>query len=261
MSFDVTTLALAKSYADQHGGGDGGTSTADGISYTNEYLVGTTNVKGALDVLVPKSHDHDNKDALDKLSVSNGKLQYNGSNVGLKGDKGADGKSAYQYAVEGGYIGTEKNFAEKLAYGFLTIEITESNGTLSADKTWNDVEWAIYNGKIVLAHYNDSLFSFIEKSDGNMYFGMTMCLNDETGAVVGSEIIEITSGGEVNYYYDNVEIPKTLPNPNALTFAGDVTGSYDGSAAMTVNIPSAVTDDHINSLIDAKLGVIENGSY
>lgn len=88
MSFDVTTLALAKSYTDQHGGSGGGASTADGISYTNEHLVGTTNVKGALDALVPKSHTHSNKDTLDKLSDSNGKLQYNGSDVGLKGDKG-----------------------------------------------------------------------------------------------------------------------------------------------------------------------------
>ena len=88
MSFDVTTLALAKSYADQHGGGGGGASTADGISYTNEHLVGTTNVKGALDALVPKSHTHSNKAILDKFSVSDGKLQYNGSDVGLKGDKG-----------------------------------------------------------------------------------------------------------------------------------------------------------------------------
>ena len=29
----------------------------------------------------------------------------------------------------------------------------------------------------------------------------------------------------------------------------------------TVNIPSAVTDDRINSPIDTKIGVIENGSY
>lgn len=56
-------------------------------------------------------------------------------------------------------------------------------------------------------------------------------------------------------------IPEKLPNPNALTFTGAVTGIYDGSAAMTVNIPSAVTDAHINSLIDTKLGVIENGAY
>ena len=34
---------------------------------------------------------------------------------GDKGDKGADGKSAYQYAVEGGFTGTEAEFAAKLA--------------------------------------------------------------------------------------------------------------------------------------------------
>ena len=185
MSFDVTTLALAKSYADQHGSGGGGASTtgdfiikmtlasgddgsytlascdatieqidaavaaekrvvviasADGIAfelpmlqgaqgvmysfgmflngqmmtsfvekidestskwqflitqiqaesvdYSNAALPIVANVKGALDTLVPKSHTHSNKGTLDKLSDSNGKLQYNGSDVGLKGDKG-----------------------------------------------------------------------------------------------------------------------------------------------------------------------------
>lgn len=66
------------------------------------------------------------------------------------GAPGADGKSAYQYAQEGGYTGTEAEFAAKLAE----------------------------------------------------------------------------------------EIPDTLPNPNALTFSGAVTGSYDGSAAVNVEIPS-----------------------
>ena len=60
------------------------------------------------------------------------------------------GKSAYQYAVEGGYTGTETEFAEKLA----------------------------------------------------------------------------------------AEMPDKLPNPNALTFTGAVTGSYDGSAPLSVEIPS-----------------------
>ena len=75
---------------------------------------------------------------------------------GEKGDKGdtgaagADGKSAYAYAVEGGYTGTETAFAAKLA----------------------------------------------EK------------------------------------------MPTALPNPNALTFTGAVTGSYDGSAPLSVEIPS-----------------------
>ncbi|MFR9176852.1 MAG: SGNH/GDSL hydrolase family protein [Acutalibacteraceae bacterium] len=66
--------------------GGGGASTAEDVSYTNTKLPKVANVKTALDALVPKSHSHANKDTLDKLSVSNGKLQYNGSDVGLKGE-------------------------------------------------------------------------------------------------------------------------------------------------------------------------------
>ena len=70
----------------------------------------------------------------------------------IKDIKGADGKSAYQYAVEGGYTGTEAEFAAKLAQ----------------------------------------------------------------------------------------EMPTALPSPNALTFMGAATGTYDGSAPLTVNIPAGV---------------------
>lgn len=183
MSFDVTTLALAKSYADQHGGGGGASTagdfiikmtveangdnytvtscdktmeqidaavasgqnikaiafdkyvmpmtqmeysvsytfgaflgsllvaanvyknpesgtddwqfylspiTADIVGYSNSALSNVSTVSEALDELVPKSHTHANKDMLDKLSYSNGKLQYNGSDVGLKPVKGTD---------------------------------------------------------------------------------------------------------------------------------------------------------------------------
>lgn len=65
--------------------------TADTIGYSNAALPNVDNVQQALDELVPKSHTHSNKDTLDKLSDSNGKLQYNGSDVGLKGDKGDKG--------------------------------------------------------------------------------------------------------------------------------------------------------------------------
>ena len=41
-------------------------------------------------------HSHDNKDTLDKLSVASGKLQYDGSGVGLKGDKGDKGDTGPQ---------------------------------------------------------------------------------------------------------------------------------------------------------------------
>lgn len=42
--------------------------------------------------------------------------------------------------------------------------------------------------------------------------------------------------------------PLTMPNPNAITFTGAMTGSYDGSEPLSVNIPSGETDD---DMIDA----------
>ena len=66
--------------------------SANNITYSNTALPNVKNVKAALDELVSNSHTHNNKGTLDKLSVSNGKLQYNGSDVGLKGADGANGK-------------------------------------------------------------------------------------------------------------------------------------------------------------------------
>lgn len=65
---------------------------ARSVSYSNAMMPGVLTVEDALNKLVPKSHTHANKDTLDKLSDSNGKLQYNGSDVGLKGADGTDGK-------------------------------------------------------------------------------------------------------------------------------------------------------------------------
>ena len=38
-------------------------------------------------------------------------------------------------------------------------------------------------------------------------------------------------------YPKKKDIPTKLPNPNPLTFTGAVTGSYDGSETLTVEIP------------------------
>lgn len=82
--------------------------TAEDINYDNDNTVyqllsqclkDFESVGDALVTLDKNSHTHANKDTLDKLSDANGKLQYNGSDVGLKGDKGdkgdpgADGKT------------------------------------------------------------------------------------------------------------------------------------------------------------------------
>ena len=146
---------------------------------------------------------------------------------------GADGKSAYQYAVEGGYTGTETEFAKKLASGTLIVHVTESNGTLSADKSFIEIRDAILVGIPVIVDYSDVSLPLTAIFVDALWFGSIQCDSGgaSNGAIVATVIIEITQNGEVN----------------------DISAQID--------IPSAVTDDHINSLIDTKLGVIENGSY
>lgn len=114
----------------------------------------------------------------------------------------------------------------------LFVTITDSNGTLSADKSYNDIFNAIIAGIPVLVSYSGMILPLIGIADA-LYFGLFQCANADAsnGAIVATVMIEITENNEVN----------------------DISAQID--------IPSAVTDDHINSLIDTKLGVIENGSY
>lgn len=53
--------------------------------------------------------------------------------TGQAGANGADGKSAYQYAVEGGYTGTEAEFAAKLAEDIPAVDTTLTVSGAAAD--------------------------------------------------------------------------------------------------------------------------------
>lgn len=48
----------------------------------------------------------------------------------------------------------------------------------------------------------------------------------------------VATSGSYNDLNNKPTIPTKLPTPNALTFTGAVTGTWDGSSAKTVNIPS-----------------------
>ena len=165
-------------------------------------------------------------------------------------------------AVNGSYDGSSPLSVE-IPTGVMIVEITDNGGALSADMTFSEILNAINAGTTVLVDYGGTSLPLIWVSAHSLCFGSSWCVNadDVDPAAVSTSMIEITENGEVNNLSALIFIPDALPNPNALTFTGAVTGSYDGSKRKTVNIPSAVTDDHINSLIDTKLGVIENGSY
>ena len=55
---------------------------------------------------------------------------------------------------------------------------------------------------------------------------------------VANKPLSAAQGVALKALIDAITIPEALPNPNALTFTGAVTGSYDGSAPLEVEIPS-----------------------
>ena len=159
--------------------------------------------------------------------------------TGATGATGADGKSAYSYAQDGGYTGTEAEFAAKLAAesidkALFVVNITSTDGeTYSADKTFDEI----------VQVYNEGKYNIVAVWDG-----LIMPLSEITESV--RTIFGCISGNDsflITITYDNkvrvegmmlATIHEKLPNPYPLTFTGAVSGSYDGSAPLSVEIPS-----------------------
>lgn len=174
---------------------------------------------------------------------------------------GQGGKSAYSYAVEGGFSGSEGDFAQKLASALVVTltTIVGSNGhslsTWETDTTLDQVVNAIAIGRVVYAKYEGCLYSCLtsDLSSKEIYFGYRQ------SEIVSSELeshtllIHMSAGlnSSCAEVIESDEVISALPSPSALTIHGQ---TYDGSTA--VDLTQA-----INDLIDAKLEGIENGTY
>lgn len=153
----------------------------------------------------------------------------------------------------------------------IPAEVTPLIGTTDA-LTPTQVYNAVSAGIPVKVQHTGSTYGLLSFTAFNIAESLSMVVS-QTIVYYNHAIILAELGGNIqagNWFTifatlaekkDIPDIPTSLHNPHAIIFTGAVTGNYDGSAPMTVNIPSAVTDDHINSLIDTKLGVIENGAY
>ena len=178
---------------------------------------------------------------------------------GPKGDKGdtgatgADGKSAYSYAQDGGYAGTEEEFAAKLAAesidkALFVVNITTTDGvTYSADKTFEEIVLAYNEGK-----YN--IVAIMALRTGSHI--MPLLATQKTGAVFGMVLGQtrfsfvITSNNEVQREMIRLAtLDSKLPNPYPLTFTGAVNETYDGSSAKTIEIPSGGGGDNELTLL------------
>ena len=130
-----------------------------------------------------------------------------------------------------------KAYIDGLA-GAMFVTITDNNGTLSADKSYSDIWDAIHAGISVFGEYNGNTLPLMGVTVDAIVFGQTQGVNDGESAWVATVMIVITSADEVADFSADVD---KLPNPQAITFTGAVTGSYDGSAPLSVNIPTSPT--------------------
>ena len=154
---------------------------------------------------------------------------------------GADGKSAYAYAVDGGYTGTEAEFAAKLAAesidkALFVVNITpNSGGTPSAHKTFEEI----------INVYNEGKYNIVAAMWGSYVFIMPLLTIAESSGAVFSVTFDddviriiITSDNKIIMQVTRLATKNSkLPNPYPLTFTGAVSEIYDGSSAKTIEIP------------------------
>ena len=160
---------------------------------------------------------------------------------GATGATGANGKSAYSYAQDGGYTGTEAEFAAKLAAesidkALFVVNITNNGGTYSADKTFEEIVQAYNEGKYnIVANFavnamNTFIIPFLTIMGAGAAFGGVVDLAYST--------FLITPNNEVQMQMLPLATETSkLPNPYPLTFTGAVNETYDGSSAKTIEIP------------------------
>ena len=105
---------------------------------------------------------------------------------GSKGDPGANGKSAYQYAVEGGYTGTEEEFSANMAAvrGLTTEQVNALDGMFKVCAFTKDDISAEYNAFCTAFGIEAATITGISAtySGGNVAVGTAV--TDLTGIVV-----------------------------------------------------------------------------
>lgn len=120
------------------------------------------------------------------------------------------------------------------------VNIAQNSGTLSADKTFDEIVQAYIEGKYsIVANMALGAGRYIMPLLAiSNYTAVFSCVIDE-GDLQGINSFFITKNNEV---LQEVTLLATttskLPNPYPLTFTGAVSGSYDGSSAKTIEIPS-----------------------
>ena len=120
--------------------------------------------------------------------------------------------------------------------------LTGTTGTLTPMQVYN----AIKSGKSVVLQYMDDTYGLLSYTNFNVAESMNVIAANTIAYFNNTYVLAELWGDTTTNVWgfmattlaQKQDIPTKLPNPNALTFTGAVTGSYDGSEPLTVEIPS-----------------------
>lgn len=165
---------------------------------------------------------------------------------GAPGATGADGKSAYQYAKEGGFVGTEEQFYTALAEVVLKMnkvipQKVDSIATLSAAGQAQD------SGKIIadFATAEQIKNVYTKKESDAKYAGKdTVYTKDETMTAATGQLF----GSDVKTPDQALKAIKKLMDENESSlsiYAKIVTGSYIGNGKFGKENPNSLTFESV----------------
>lgn len=210
---------------------------ASSVGYSSNILPNISTVEEALNELISNSHTHANKYTLDKLSVSNGKLQYNGSDVGLKGDKGDTPVKGTDY-----WTAADKQEIIDDIHPTYYIDLAGKYPNYTCPVAMDDIKAAYHSGynivcRCTMGQYTATLPLFVPMPVANTWiFSGSGCLQS-MGFPAQSFTIAITANGVLAQNEELVALDGTLPNPYELQITvGDTPYIYDGSERVNIVI-------------------------
>ena len=121
-----------------------------------------------------------------------------------------------------------------------------------------EIERAFEAGATLILIHNDNKFDFVGNFEGFVFERMYPQGNS---LVTDRCYIFGDNDGWYIERYGSLEPSSSVISVNGKTGEVNLSAADVGALPSSTEIPAAVTDDHINNLIDAKLGVIENGTY
>ena len=119
------------------------------------------------------------------------------------------------------------------AHSDIRLLVQELTNRLNALADSNDTTLDQMSEVVAYIKSNKSLIDAITTSKINV-----SDIIDNLTTNVSNKPLSAAQGVALKALIDGITIPKKLPNPQKLTFAGAVTAEYDGSAPLSVEIPS-----------------------